>query len=222
MATLHEDDPFVRAMLADPENDAPRLIYADWLEERSDPRGEYLRLQCYLASLDRTDPQFDRLVGRFRELLRQISPRWRAAVCRSKVEGCRFSELGCPNRWDKLRPTNDSSVRYCATCREEVYYCYSIREAFQLVDRGRCVVIDIAEPRHEGDLRGFELHLEEDEQHDNEFEPGSLVFPTAFHQFLQTHSVDDPRNWGPNPDEADDSFVLAPPRERRRPWWRFW
>jgi uncharacterized protein (TIGR02996 family) len=27
------DKPFIQAILADPDDDAPRLVYADWLEE---------------------------------------------------------------------------------------------------------------------------------------------------------------------------------------------
>lgn len=33
----------------DPQNDTLRLVYADWLEERGDARGEFIRLQCELA-----------------------------------------------------------------------------------------------------------------------------------------------------------------------------
>jgi hypothetical protein len=29
----------------------PRLVYADWLDERGDPRGEFIRVQCELARL---------------------------------------------------------------------------------------------------------------------------------------------------------------------------
>jgi uncharacterized protein (TIGR02996 family) len=55
---------FVSAILESPEDDTPRLIYADWLEERGDPRGEFIRLQCARAAL----PDWDR---RARLLLRQ-------------------------------------------------------------------------------------------------------------------------------------------------------
>lgn len=34
----------------------PRLVFADWLEERGDPRGEFIRLQCELETLDEDDP----------------------------------------------------------------------------------------------------------------------------------------------------------------------
>jgi uncharacterized protein (TIGR02996 family) len=38
-------DPFVAAICAEPDDDLPRLIYADWLDDRGDPRGEFIRLQ---------------------------------------------------------------------------------------------------------------------------------------------------------------------------------
>ncbi len=50
---------FLDAILADSEDDTPRLILADWLDERDDPRGEFIRVQCTLAkmpALDRNSP----------------------------------------------------------------------------------------------------------------------------------------------------------------------
>jgi uncharacterized protein (TIGR02996 family) len=44
---------FIDAILAEPGDDAPRLIYADWLEERGNPRAEFIRLQVELATLAR-------------------------------------------------------------------------------------------------------------------------------------------------------------------------
>jgi uncharacterized protein (TIGR02996 family) len=38
------DETFLRAILAAPEDATSRLVYADWLEERGDPRAEVLRL----------------------------------------------------------------------------------------------------------------------------------------------------------------------------------
>ncbi|MER2564532.1 MAG: TIGR02996 domain-containing protein [Myxococcaceae bacterium] len=35
-----------RAIIADPDSDEPRLVYADWLMERGDVRGELIRLEC--------------------------------------------------------------------------------------------------------------------------------------------------------------------------------
>jgi uncharacterized protein (TIGR02996 family) len=45
----HDHDAFLRAIHAAPEEDAPRLIYADWLEESGESlwtvRAEFIRVQ---------------------------------------------------------------------------------------------------------------------------------------------------------------------------------
>lgn len=47
--------PFLRSIQDDPANEANFLIYADWLEERADPRAEFLRLFCrYFFHEDRS------------------------------------------------------------------------------------------------------------------------------------------------------------------------
>jgi uncharacterized protein (TIGR02996 family) len=43
---------FLRAITAAPEDDLPRLIYADYLDERGDPRGEFIRVQVALSRPD--------------------------------------------------------------------------------------------------------------------------------------------------------------------------
>jgi uncharacterized protein (TIGR02996 family) len=46
-------DEFLRAVIADPEDDGPRLVYADWLDERGDAaRAEFIRLQCELSQVE--------------------------------------------------------------------------------------------------------------------------------------------------------------------------
>lgn len=40
---------FLEEIIANPHDDVPRLVYADWLEERGDPRGEFIRLQFELT-----------------------------------------------------------------------------------------------------------------------------------------------------------------------------
>jgi uncharacterized protein (TIGR02996 family) len=41
---MNDDHGFLRNLLASPGDGALRLVYADWLEERGDPRAKYLRL----------------------------------------------------------------------------------------------------------------------------------------------------------------------------------
>jgi uncharacterized protein (TIGR02996 family) len=50
-----DEAAFLRAIANAPEDDAPRLIYADWLEERGDPRAEYVRLELELHHIDERD-----------------------------------------------------------------------------------------------------------------------------------------------------------------------
>src|SRR5262245_23894499 len=40
-----EEAAFLRAILDSPTDDANRLVYADWLEERDDPRADLIRTQ---------------------------------------------------------------------------------------------------------------------------------------------------------------------------------
>lgn len=44
------DDALMRSIRAAPDDDAPRLIYADWLDEHDQPeRAEFVRVQCELS-----------------------------------------------------------------------------------------------------------------------------------------------------------------------------
>jgi len=44
------EESLLAAVWAAPDDDGPRLVYADWLTERSDPRGELITLQCARAA----------------------------------------------------------------------------------------------------------------------------------------------------------------------------
>jgi len=50
------EQDFITEILANPDDDMPRLIFADWLEERGDPRSEFIRVQCELARLTPAKP----------------------------------------------------------------------------------------------------------------------------------------------------------------------
>ncbi len=41
---MDEESAFLRTIAERPDDDAARLIYADWLEQRGGPRCEFLRL----------------------------------------------------------------------------------------------------------------------------------------------------------------------------------
>ena len=52
---MDEHLPFLRAICADPADDLPRLVYADFLEESGDPdqiaRAHFIRAQIALTQL---------------------------------------------------------------------------------------------------------------------------------------------------------------------------
>jgi uncharacterized protein (TIGR02996 family) len=67
---------FLAAVCAHPEDDGPRLVYADWLDEQGDPRGEFIRAQIELERLPPDDASRPRLKARCRELLKRHRSAW--------------------------------------------------------------------------------------------------------------------------------------------------
>ena len=67
---------FLQAVLEDPDNDLPRLAYADWLDEQGDPRGELIRVQCELFPLTEEDERFRPLYKREQTLLKRYKDEW--------------------------------------------------------------------------------------------------------------------------------------------------
>jgi uncharacterized protein (TIGR02996 family) len=62
------EEAFRRAILAEPDRDDLRLVLADWLEERGDLRGEFLRIQSALTGLPKKDKHYAGLRKRLQEL----------------------------------------------------------------------------------------------------------------------------------------------------------
>lgn len=73
-------DAFLQDILAHPEDDAPRLIFADWLEEQGDAasvaRAEFIRVQCALAGGQMHDQRRAELVRREQQLLNEWGKEW--------------------------------------------------------------------------------------------------------------------------------------------------
>jgi uncharacterized protein (TIGR02996 family) len=75
---MNDDESFLRALQASPKDTTLRLVYADWLEERGDPRGEYLRLEQQVEP----DP------GHLERLADQLDPAWLFAIGSKHVKLC--------------------------------------------------------------------------------------------------------------------------------------
>ena len=81
MATI--ENVFLNDIINHPDDDTPRLIYADWLEEHGETdaditRAEFIRLQCTLSKMQEENPEREKARLREEELLRQHKTAWEA------------------------------------------------------------------------------------------------------------------------------------------------
>ncbi|MCA9068944.1 MAG: TIGR02996 domain-containing protein [Planctomycetaceae bacterium] len=139
---------FLREIELHPEDNTRRLIYADWLDEQGDPRGEYLRVHCELAGLLQSDERYEELLAREKELQLQLAPEWLEIVGQPRIQNCEASEAKtiqfdyeCPKAWSELTPTQDQDIRHCSTCQQEVFRCHSLIQLEGNVALGRCVAV---------------------------------------------------------------------------------
>lgn len=72
---MSDHDAFVAAIARRPDDDLPRLVYADYLDERGDAaRAEFIRLQCGAARGDASS------AGRISELRDRFQDQWLAPL----------------------------------------------------------------------------------------------------------------------------------------------
>jgi len=154
-ARVPTEKALVEAILASPDDDAPRIVYADWLTERGDPRGEFITVQLALAKRPT-----DALRAREAELLKKHKKAWVGRFGGTKVE------YGSTERtWTKTNPTKWEFVRgfvdWCsmksvdfARNAPALLEAEPLRRA-HLTDRGIDNLVDVPEIRalRELDLR---------------------------------------------------------------------
>jgi uncharacterized protein (TIGR02996 family) len=150
---MTDEAGFIQAILAAPQDDGLRLVYADWLEERGDTRADFLRTQVLFASLRPKHPRRAILARRLRQLRQSLDAAWLASLDRPPIENCGLQfRFACPKQWEALRPTENASVRFCDRCERRVFYCHSVGEARGLALRGECVAVDTTLTRNPGDV----------------------------------------------------------------------
>ncbi len=111
---MTDRDAFIAAIAATPQEDAPRLAFADWIEEQGDAtRAGFIRDQVRLARLRPGSEEAKNLFRRTAETLKANLPAWLQEVCKS---------FGQPVHWWPVRargaalpvrlgdPTNTGSV----------------------------------------------------------------------------------------------------------------
>ncbi len=95
-----------------------------------------------LAGLPKRSRRARGLKARLRELRPEMGADWLALLDRTQVEGCFRFGAACPQRWEQLKTTDESHVRFCESCRKNVYFCGSTEHAQRHANFGHCVAID--------------------------------------------------------------------------------
>ena len=175
---MSDEGSFLRAILTNPADDLPRLVYADWLDEQqTDEAGrkaEFLRWQV-AVSRGEFQPggrsrKERRRVLRARHLAETLPVGWLAAVSHAAVENCAVGGTAiyewrlrralatvefayeCPKDWAALTLTDDEKVRHCGQCQRNVHFCETIFEARHHAWAGECVAVAPGVPRSPDDL----------------------------------------------------------------------
>jgi uncharacterized protein (TIGR02996 family) len=164
------EDDFIRAILADPKDNALLLVYSDWLEDQADPtstdKAEFLRLSVAPPESDKAKEKTR--TDRRQTLAATLDTSWLAVVSRLQIENCPAkqnknarvrpvvenpSDFLCDRKWEALRPTDEQQIRFCEGCQKNVYYCDTITAAREHAKEGRCVAVDLGVIRRKEDLR---------------------------------------------------------------------
>ena len=158
-----DDLDFLNEVRASPTDEAVKWVYADWLEDRGDERGEYLRLTLRVRAGEKLDRRDRR---RFRKLVARISQRWLPLTTSPPIENCEAAkgevefDYECPLEWQGLKPlSSNSQVRYCEQCEKRVYFCLTVDVARRKAAEGQCVAIALGNVRRRHDISTYRVQL---------------------------------------------------------------
>ncbi|MBX9628077.1 MAG: TIGR02996 domain-containing protein [Gemmataceae bacterium] len=91
---MTDGDALLRAVIDSPDDDTPRLVYADWLEDHGQSeRAEFIRLQVEVARAEADGRDYNEVYAlrmRAVELQKAHKADWLAGVCRWKRTSCFF------------------------------------------------------------------------------------------------------------------------------------
>lgn len=92
---MGHNEAFLESIRETPDDDAPRLIYADWLDEHGHvDEADFIRTQCTLHTTDSFDPQRIRLKTREDELFRKPAIRAYCKEWKQKIGTCLSRRAG--------------------------------------------------------------------------------------------------------------------------------
>jgi uncharacterized protein (TIGR02996 family) len=116
---MPDQDTFIRAINARPDDDGPRLVYADWLEERGEcDRAELIRLQIEMAQLNERDrpDRAPELSDRIDELLRIHLDEWEP-----KFQSAAWFNESCPVIFSRGFPALRISVETLVELADQLH-----------------------------------------------------------------------------------------------------
>jgi uncharacterized protein (TIGR02996 family) len=92
---MTEQEALLAAIRDNPDDDTPRLVYADWLDEHAttEPeraRAEFIRVQCALGQLKPQDPEYAVLDAHAKTLASQFSGEWLSPLPKQISDNTRF------------------------------------------------------------------------------------------------------------------------------------
>ncbi|MBN9519412.1 TIGR02996 domain-containing protein [bacterium] len=146
---MSDEPAFLRAILDAPSLATPRLVYADWLDDQSDPfsarKAEFIRLETHVAGAPERSLDRVQFTGRLHLLSIGLDADWLAVVAHPALESYRLRfQFECPARWDRLTPTADVRVRHCEACDRSVHFCATLDEFTRHATAGECVAVSPA------------------------------------------------------------------------------
>mgnify|MGYP002623969321 CR=1 FL=1 len=167
---------FLAEIEADPNNGAAKLVYADWLEERGDPRAEMIQIREKLRTLSPLDTPYWDLKERFRELRDQQETDWLNAMKYDAVYRPMFTQLPTDRgqRWRLVEEFIDlwhtplkrdvgctAEEISAAEAQLEVNLPVALKELYRLIDPKPYLLVDPNGLRKVRSDQGEMLLLEE-------------------------------------------------------------
>src|SRR4051812_9175502 len=74
---MTHEDAFLQAIAEAPDDDAPRLIYADWLDDHGEPAfADFIRVQCEIARLCEENDRWLEWKLREEAIWKELVTRW--------------------------------------------------------------------------------------------------------------------------------------------------
>jgi uncharacterized protein (TIGR02996 family) len=107
---MTQSDAFLAAIADRPDDDLPRLVFADWLDEHGQPeRAEFIRVQIELAKHPADVPRWGILRERERELLDHHRDEWRLRLLIGTHQGFQrgfVEHIQAAGEWLLTHPTS--------------------------------------------------------------------------------------------------------------------